>query len=65
LRDARVALALEQDHPLSSADIHAQLQQRGHKIALTATRAMLREHPSFMAVSGHGFQLGRYFGAQA
>jgi len=58
-------LLAEQDQPRSSADIHAHLQQCGYGITLTGTRTMLRNHPSFVAVSGRGFQLGRYFAVAA
>ena len=48
---------------MSSVGIHAELVRRGHEGWLAATRALLREHPSFVPVPGRGFQLGRSFGA--
>jgi len=52
-------LLAERGGPVPSERIHAALIERGHDISLTMTRRTLRAHPSFVAVPGHGFQLGR------
>lgn len=60
---AAARLLAERWEPMSSVGIHAELVRRGHEGSLAATRALLREHPSFVPVPGRGFQLGRSFGA--
>jgi hypothetical protein len=63
VEQAAARLLAERWEPVSSVDIHAELVRRGHEGSLAATRALLREHPSFVPVPGRGFQLGRSFGA--
>jgi hypothetical protein len=62
---ATARLLAEHWDPMPSADIHAELERRGHEMSLTATRALLREHPSFVSVPGQGFQLGCCLGSDA
>jgi hypothetical protein len=49
----------------SDVFLNAELERRGNEMSLSATRAMLRSHPSFVAVHGQGFQLGRCLGSNS
>jgi hypothetical protein len=56
---AAARLLAEHGGQLASAEIHKQLQRRGHDVSLTATRTVLRDHPAFVSIPGCGYQLGR------
>jgi hypothetical protein len=58
-------LLVEHWDPVTSEEVHGQLERGGFEISLTATRALLREHPSFVGVRGKGYQFGRSLGQQA
>jgi hypothetical protein len=55
---AAARLLVERWEPVPSEEIHRELQLSGHDLSLTATRAMLRDHPGFLGIPGQGFQLG-------
>ena len=49
---------------MPSAEVHVELARRGQELALSGTRAMLRERARSSPLPGRGFQLGRSLGSE-